>query len=377
MNIVIYQDLVINPDEGGISKMSQTYYKYLSEKGYNVWFLSMNVGSRKLHSHQLVLKGSTMEEKKRSFISIIKSLSTDVIIYQNGISPYNNYILRWSKECDIKIVDVIHNTLRGMYGIGGHQKLSKIKPQIANHFIDKLLNVFFMLKYGKYYREQFRLSDCVVLLSNKFRNEISYFTGWHDFNKFKAILNPLTIKPPQNINRNKSKTVLHVALFNEQKRQDLLLDIWKLVEEKRPEWKLKIVGDGKMRNQLFEKTNRLLLKHVSFLGFQSPLSYYEEASIFCLTSAYESFGLVLVESMAYGCVPMAFESFETVTDIVNNGVDGVLVPPFEIKEYAEKLMFLMDDEDKRKEMSEKAVEKSKEFYIEKIMPQWVDLIEKL
>lgn len=377
MNIIIFQTIVVNPDEGGISRMSKIYYDFLSKRGYNVSFLSIDIGNRKMLPHQYMVKGVTWEEKRLSFHSIVKGLSTDVLIYQNGISPYYNYILRWSKECNVKIVDVIHNTLRGMYGIGGHPTLSKIKPRIVNKAIDKLLNFFFIIKYRTKYQEQFKLSDRVVLLSDKFKDEITYFTGWHDFSKFTAILNPLSIKEPESLNGNKSNIVLHVALFNEQKRQDLLLDVWKYVEDKRPEWTLKIVGNGKMRKKLLAKAMKLSLKRAYFLGFQSPQPYYDEAAIFCLTSAFESFGLVLVESMAYGCVPMAFNSFETVTDIINDEVNGLLVRPFDTKEYAKKLISLMDDIEKRKKMSKRAVEKSRTFHMEKIMPQWVALIEEL
>lgn len=357
--------------------MSKTYYDFLSKSGHNVWFLSLEVGKRKILPHQLVVEGFTEEEKRRSFISVVRDIHADIIIYQNGISPYCNYILRWSRECDVKIVDVIHNTLRGMYGIGGHPTLSKIRPRFLNKMINKILNLFFIAKYRKLYREQFKLSDRVILLSDKFRDEITYFTGWHDFSKFIAIFNPLTIPPPKKLNENKSNIVLHVALFNEQKRQDLLLEIWKLVEDKRPDWTLKIVGDGRMKNSLLEKANRLLLKRVHFEGFKSPLPYYDEASIFCLTSAFESFGLVLVEAMAYGCVPMAFKSFETVTDIINDGKDGFLILPFDIKEYSKKLIYLIDNAERRNDMSKRASEKSKAFYMEKVMPQWESMIEGL
>ena len=377
MNIIIFQYSVVDPHRGGINRMSKTYYDFLTAKGHIVFFVSVHFRTREFLPHQLLLEGCTQEEQHVSFNEIIDKYQIDMMIYQNGITPYNNFVLRWAKEKNLSVVDVIHNSLRGMYGIDGHATLSKMTPRILKKMTDKLVNYFFMIKYGKFYREQFRLCDKIVLLSDKHKKEISYFTGWHDFSKFIAIPNPMTIAPPPIINKNKVKKVLHVALLNKQKRQDLLLDIWKIIETKRSDWSLKIVGDGYMRSKLVQKVKTLQLQHVEFMGYQSPEPYYNEASIFCLTSAYEGLCLVLIEAMAYGCVPMAFNSFETASDIIDDGINGMLISPFNIKEYAEKLIDIIDDEERRIMMAEKAVEKSKCFDVDKIACMWIDMLEQL
>lgn len=370
MRIAIFQSQAVNPNKGGISRMSKAYMDIFTSQGHCVWYVSMSKDDEQLQPRQLFIDGSDMTEKQESFSLLLREHQIQLLIYQNGITPYLNFIIRWTKECKVKIVDILHNSLRGMYGINGHPRLSQIKPQIINRAVNKCINRFFMIKYGKYYREQFELSDKVVLLSDKFRDEITYFTGWYDFTKFTSIFNPLTLVPPKTINENKKKIVLHVALLNEQKRQDLLLDIWKNVEAQRPEWCLKIVGDGNMRKRLVSQSRRLGLRNVHFLGYQSPEPYYDEASIFCLTSAYEGFGLVLVESMSYGCAPMAFNSFETVSDIIEDGVNGKLIKPFSVEDYARELLDLIDNNAKRNKMQRKAVEASKQFDMETIGKNW-------
>ena len=377
MNIIIFQSSVVDPQKGGINRMSKTYYDFLTARGHSVFFVSVHIRGRKFLPHQLLLEGSTQEDLHRSFDQIVDGYQVDLVIHQDGISPYQNYVLRWAKEKDIRIIDVIHSTLRGMYGIEGHPSLSLIKPRLLKKAVNILINKYFKLKYGNYYREQFRLSDRIVLLSEKYKDEITYFTGRRDFSKFIAIPNPITIESPSIIKKNNNKIILHVGRLNKTKRQDLLLDIWKLVEDKRPQWCLKILGDGNMRSKLVRKVKTLQLKHVEFCGYHSPEPYYNEASIFCLTSAFEGFVLVLVEAMAYGCVPMAFNSFETASDIIDDGVNGLLIPPFNIKEYAEKLIEMIDDEEKRSQMAKKAVEKSKNFDLDKIADKWVDMLEQL
>lgn len=377
MSVIIYQRLAVDPTKGGISRMSTVYYDMLTRAGYEVWYLSACTEDRIPLERQLLLEGNSLDEQRESFDQIVSRYDVKLMIFQDGITPCHNYILHWAKECDVKCIDVIHSTLRGMYGVDGHVSLSKIKPNILKWGVNKCVNHYFMMKYGKYYREQFELSDRVVLLSDKFREEITYFTGWKDLSKFTAISNPLTLNPPTNINTNKKKTVLHVALFNEQKRQDLLFDMWKLVENLRPDWTLKIVGDGYLRPKLEAKMKALQLKHVVFLGYQSPQPYYDEAAVFCLTSAYESFGLVLVEAMAYGCVPMAFNSFETACDIIDDGENGKLIKPFNVQVYADELMKLMDNDGYRNKLSVNALDKSKAFDKQIIGEKWIRLVREL
>ena len=377
MNIIIYQSTAVDPEKGGISRMSNVMFGILANRGHVVHYLSSQRKGRDLLPQQLMLDGTTPDAQQLSFSKTVAEYQIDLMIYQDGITPSKNYILHWAKDKGLNVIDVIHNSLRGMYGVEGHPSLSKLIPPFLTESANRLVNLFFKCKYGKLYREQFILSDKVVLLSDKYREEITYFTGWRDFSKFTAIPNPLTLNRPASINPKKKKTVLNVGLLNNQKRQDLLLEIWKHVEEKRPDWRLRIVGDGPLRAELTEQAKRLRLRNVDFLGFQQPESYYDEASIFCLTSGFEGFGLVLVEAMAYGCVPMAFNSWAMAADIIDDEINGLLIPPFDVKEYAERLIGIMDDEERMGRMAKKAEKKSYSFNIESVSCAWAELIKEL
>ena len=377
MSIIIYQGLAVDPTKGGISRMSTVYYDILTRAGYEVWYLSAHTKDRIPLERQLLLEGYSRDEQRESFRQIVSRYNVELIIFQDGCSPYNSCVLPWAKEMDVKIVTVMHSVLKGMYGIDGHPTLSGIKPQFVKTLLNKCINVYFMHKYGRLYREEIRLSDRVIQLSDKFREEITYFTGWKDFSKFVTISNPLTMVGNYIPQSKKQKVVLHVGLMLPAKRQDFLLKIWKIVEKQHNDWTLKIIGDGENRSKLEKLAKRLGLENVCFLGYQSPTKYYEEASIFCLTSAYESFGLVLVEAMAYGCVPMAFNSFETATDIIDESENGKLIKPFNLQIYADELMKLMDNDSCRNKLSVSALDKSKAFDKQKIGEQWIGLVREL
>ena len=87
--------------------------------------------------------------------------------------------------------------------------------------------------------------------------------------------------------------------------------------------------------------------------------------------------MVLTEAMQHGVVPMAFNSYSSVTDIIDDNINGILVKPFDEKEYADKLVSLMSDENKYKKMSHASMAKSITFSKEIIVEKWCNLIENL
>ena len=77
-----------------------------------------------------------------------------------------------------------------------------------------------------------------------------------------------------------------------------------------------------------EYIRRYDIQRVCFKGFQvsPPIQHYKEASIFLLTSDLEGFGLVVIESMSYGVVPVVYGSYEAIYDIIDNGKSGLITP---------------------------------------------------
>ena len=354
--------------------MSKVYYEMLSRRGHNVFFISTKYTQDDYFDNQLHLSDCSINKQHNDFISILRKYEITLMIYQDGINPKNNRFLRWAKDLDIKTIDVIHSTFKGMYGIDGRPQFSFLKLKVLRHICERIVFSYFIAKYRSLYREEFRLCERIVILSDKLRKDIEVFTGWSDFSKFKAITNPLTLDPILRDSDKKEKLVIHVGMLSPYKRQDLLLKIWAIVEKHCPDWRLNIVGDGIQMDFLVKLSKKLGLTSITFRGHQSPIEYYKKSSIFCLTSAFESFGLVLVESMALGCVPIAFNSFETACDIIDDGVNGFLISPYNIEKYAQCLIELIENDEKRKNMSLSAIRKSKQFKVDAIEEEWINLI---
>ncbi len=158
------------------------------------------------------------------------------------------------------------------------------------------------------------------------------------------------------------------------KRVDRLINIWAKIHTQVPQWELVLVGDGRELPSLKAQVAKLQLPRVRFEGWQKDVSrYYQDASIICLTSTFESFGLCLTEAMSYGCVPIAFDCSAGVKDIITN--NGVLVLTFSLEEYAKRLVELMQDENLRSDLQKKSFTSIERFLPENIIPQWIHLFE--
>ena len=77
-------------------------------------------------------------------------------------------------------------------------------------------------------------------------------------------------------------------------------------------------------------------------------------------------GLTLTEAQQYGCVPLAFHSFASLTDIITDKVNGFAIPNDDISLYIKQMKLLMTDEKLRKSMSANAIESSKSIFQSKL-----------
>ena len=119
-----------------------------------------------------------------------------------------------------------------------------------------------------------------------------------------------------------------------QKRPDRMIEIWKSICRRLPGWSLVMIGDGEYLNFVKERAGKL--PRIQFTGFTDPRPYYAKARILCMTSSFEGFGMVLLEAMAYGCVPFAFDSFAAAKDLLPNPEQRL--DPFNIRQYSDRLI---------------------------------------
>jgi len=171
-----------------------------------------------------------------------------------------------------------------------------------------------------------------------------------------------------------SKQIVMLARLMPQKRIDLMIRVWAKLAKDFPDWHVKVLGDGMLKDDLAKLTKELGVED-SFLmpGAVKDVNAELEASdILCLTSEYEGFGIVLIEAMLKHVPVMAFE-YVGVHDIIEDGVDGYVVPFGDVDAYAERLKSLMVSEELRNTFANNAIESVKKFDKECVMAKWEKL----
>lgn len=93
-----------------------------------------------------------------------------------------------------------------------------------------------------------------------------------------------------------------------------------------------------------------------------------------MTSAYEGLPMVLLEAQQNRVVPIAFDSFASVHDVIERGENGLLVRNNDVKAFAAALEELMRNPGKRKRFSERGIETSRNFSMDKIVRKWQDIL---
>ncbi len=199
---------------------------------------------------------------------------------------------------------------------------------------------------------------------------------WPELSNISVIPNPI-ITPLNKKSDGKEKSVIAVGRYAPQKGFDRLIDSWALVIREHPDWMLRIYGDGILRTELQTQIERLGLTEKCQLEHtvNNIADRYSESSIFVLSSRYEGFGMVITEAMGCGVPPVSFTCPCGPRDIINDGINGLLVEDGNIEDMAEKISFLIENVDRRLLMGQQAYEDAQKYKMENIAKQWEELLQ--
>lgn len=174
-----------------------------------------------------------------------------------------------------------------------------------------------------------------------------------------------------------NKRVIWVGRFDYQKRPMEIVKIWQQIHPVFPDWHLDIYGDGEQKHELQEAISPQDMN----IHLHEPTNHifeaYRNSSILVVTSLYEPFGLVMPEAMSCGLPVVSIDSPYGPSSIITEGVNGFCVEKDNIESFTKRLGQLMDNPSLRLKMGICAVEASKSYSAEQIMPGWKYLFESL
>lgn len=168
------------------------------------------------------------------------------------------------------------------------------------------------------------------------------------------------------------KVLLAVGRLACEKAFDRLLAAFSRVHAHHPAWRLVILGEGPLRDELERYRDELgLADTVTMPGAVGNIgAWYEAADAYAMTSRHEGFGNTLAEALAYGVPAIAVDCETGPREILRHEVDGLLVPQDDPVALAAALDRLMGDADLRARFAERAVEVRERFAVERIAGEW-------
>lgn len=365
--------------------------EWLTAQGYpsELYFCYLNVADREFENGLLLPDKTPAFYSPRNIEAICEYITQKKI---DAIFDFSHLIIGDTRRFFIEIkqrnpkvllLTMIHNcpshtTQLKQYEIST-LKLKEIRT--PKQFIQWMVPGIYMYLLKKVVRKQnqsaYDTLDEVVLLSPAYLPEFRELIRNKDTeNRLSAIPNairPVQSKVPFEL---KKKRIIFVGRIETEKAMPKLFKIWEMIQDKLPDWELVIVGDGSKKAECHRIIEKRELKRVRMEGWQMSIPYIDESSILCLTSVIEGFPSVFIEAMTLGVVPIGFDSFRAIHDMIENGEDGFIIPNDDYNKYAETIVRLATDDAMRRRIATKAQSKANRYDIAHIGPLWLKMFKK-
>lgn len=352
---------------------SELYYCYLkiADSGFeNGLLLPDNV------------KGFYSPDNIRAISSFIEAKKIKVVLdYSNIITgntrKFYQYLKR--KYPDLKLLTMIHSCPDHTMQLKRYE-MAEMPLQKTGRIKDRLINTFpaiylFLLKQVVWYHNYsaYKTMHGVVVLAPAYIREFANLIRKKDTARIHAIPNAMRPVESRIPVTQKNKEIIFVGRMAKEKAIPRLLTIWKMIQDRVPEWHFTIVGDGPERERCERIIREEKLQRIRLLEYQMALPLIDRSSILCLSSVIEGFPTVFTEAMDLGVVPIGFNTFAAIYDMIEDEKTGFIIPDHDYEAYAEKLVELCKNEKLRIRIATAAQNRSMRYDIEHIGPLWLQL----
>lgn len=370
-----------DPSTGGVQHTTFKLGRFFHQSGIEVHYYSCTVDGhlKEVYGtlYHAVHTDGTGEENMEQLREVVKTVQPEVVINQMPFEvALRDTLYGLQQERNFVLLGCLRNTLWG-FRIGAKDDYKRkvpawLYPLVINKFTLSILGYRVHKLQKQHLLEIMDKNDLFVLLTPHNRVEMESFIGKYKSKKSISLPNSI----PQVVEGlpEKKKQIVHVGrLTISQKRSDLLLPFWKEVQKALPDWEFIVVGYGDFEEVLKAQVEREGFKNITLTGRQVPDNYYRDASIFMMPSSYEGFPNVILEAQSFGAVPVAFDSYGAIRDIVQDGKNALLIPPFDTEAMAKKVVNLANDTDLMQSMQVAALENAKNYTIDHVGQLWLTL----
>lgn len=388
-NLCIVNEFPPRRNCGGVQTVNLILKNKFEQIGYNVYSFSTEATTETLQ-YEFILPNKEIvnSTENRQFLSTkIRELNIDVILYQGYTEELLQLCSKAKKETGVKLIYSYHRNPKA--NIKEYDDYKEKIIQREKNWLQRILKIFllelkrfvYVNKCRKAYRKEL-LSypieniDRIITLDKHYTDYMKSLVPVRHHYKFLTILNPIELTQ-QEQDYNKQKQVLFIARQTYQKRLDRLLYIWKDIYSDFNDWELVIVGDGEYLQEYKKIAENIKLQNVTFAGSQPAINYYKSSSIICMTSSHEGLPMTLIEAQVFGCIPVAYNSFSSLREIIIHKHNGMLIKPYRKKKFTETLKELMSNEETRDRISCNCKEFVSRFDVNNIIKEWISLLDQL
>lgn len=327
---------LVNSYEVSIITTKESQAKYLLNNNIKVYNLKIKESKYRF---------ANIFRRLYKLISLIRTINPDITITFLTSEIYRILIVK--PFINSKVIISVRNDPNGIYN-------TKMKRRVINLLL--------------------RLTDGAVFQTHEAK---SFFTK-KVYKKSTIIMNPINenfIKPLYKGKR--KKEIVAVGKLFEQKNHKLLINSFSKIVDKFPDYKLVIYGEGILRANLEEQVKNLCLEDKVLLpGISNNIvdSIYD-SSLFVLSSDFEGVSNALLEALSLGLPVISTDcSGGGAREIINHGINGLLVPVNDVNELAESIERVLSDEKLSRSLSENAALMQEKLNPQKINKQWESYI---
>lgn len=403
MNIAFLWNWPVNEFTGGVGVVTKVLAKEMQNRGHRVIFIAPVTQEEKSRNARL-LESIGLNQDTYPYVApqyyvdasmelelvvtetteILEQNKIDMIIAQD-LDPLEIDIVSKLSDGYVKIItkhsqpfeayEFTRNVFKGYQAKTLSRKIWKnvvLACPYLGQMRQKQLN-------ERLYKKATSSADRLCLLSSGFVTRLLRFIPNLDQRKICYINNPNTFSTNVvDVHHKENLVIVVCRLMESTKNVTDFMKAWKMIEQIHPDWKAEIVGGGNDMQLLINRCKNLGLRSLSFVGYQSNVvNYYQRAKMVCVTSWYEGWPMVIVEGMSNGCVPIVYDTFESIRDIFDDGVSGLIVESCTPAELFNKLNMLMTNSEKYKSLSDHAIEKVQQFTPSKIVDEWEKLYQEI
>lgn len=388
MNICFFACFPMIPYEGGVQRVTTILSRELSKRGYGIVYLfyseerkhKLNNPAIEFPQYYLDVTSNDDNTVKESIERFIRKHQIDIIINQTP-EEQGCWILKMISDA-VPVVSVCHVVPFLEHRCTRSTILREFpydSLKLVCYKVIALLSPWFYRKYAikksrQLYYRVLQCSEAFVFISERYFPRIMHYMPDFPKEKLKAINNPTSFDNSPCNYSDKKNIILWVGRVDTNKNCIDFLKAWRSFSQNNPDWKAVVAGDGQELNKCKKYVEKHKLVNISILGYCKDVTkLYMEAKLFVSTSFGESWGMSLTEAMSMGCVPCVYNTYETLADIVDDDIDGLLCDPMP-DSLAEKLGVLAADENKMHKMMVNVQHKVKRYEVTRICVQWEDLL---